>query len=386
VTSVPTPSGAGSLAACWPALTLVEKDSLVDRDALFLARKMRGNVRFADSGTAMPILTVRHVTTYHYKRSVAFGDHRMMLRPRDDKDQKVLESQLEITPGPSHLAWTQDIFGNHVAIARFADRASELRFESTIRVEKAPSGFRTADITELARTYPFTYPAEDGLSHAHFTPPSAHPMLQRWAASFLREDGSADTCELLVGMTQTIRRTFKHAARHEKGTRDPIQTLKLASGSCRDLAMLMVAALRALGIAARFVSGYLHVADDDDDQLTGGNTHAWVQACVPGPGWVDFDPSSGTVGNQNLVRVAVAHKPHEAIPLQGSWIGSASDHLAMKVAVKVTATPDAGIGLAFAPAWDDKAGWGRLPPPQEFCLSKPQEVLDGDSRGLRDFI
>jgi transglutaminase-like putative cysteine protease len=290
----------------------------------------------------MPILTVRHVTTYHYKQPVALGDHRMMLRPRDDDDQKALESQLEITPGPSHLAWTQDIFGNHVAIARFAERASELRFESTVRVDQAPCDFRLADITKFARTYPFTYPAEDRPAHAQFTtPPLEHPMLERWTASFLREDGSADTRELLVGMTQTIRRTFKHAARHEKGTRDPIQTLKLASGSCRDLAMLMLAALRSLGIAARFVSGYLHVADDDDDQLSGGNTHAWVQAYVPGPGWVDFDPSNGTVGNQNLVRVAVARKPLEAIPLQGTWIGRASDHLAMKVAVKVTAA-DAG--------------------------------------------
>jgi transglutaminase-like putative cysteine protease len=301
----------------------------------------------------MPILTVRHVTTYHYKQPVAFGDHRMMLRPRDDDDQKALESQLEITPGPSHLAWTQDIFGNHVAIARFAERASELRFESTIRVDHAPSGFRVADITKFARTYPFTYPAEDRPGHAQFTtPPSEHPMLERWAASFLREDGSADTRELLVGMTQTIRRTFKHAARHEKGTLDPIQTLQLASGSCRDLAMLMIAALRSLGIAARFVSGYLHLADDDDDSLTGGNTHAWVQAYVPGPGWVDFDPSSGRVGNENLVRVAVARKPLEAIPLQGTWIGSASDHLAMKVAVKVTAA-DAGARFGTC------AGMGR---------------------------
>ena len=112
--------------------------------------------------------------------------------------------------------------------------------------------------------------------------------------------------------------------------------LELPSGSCRDLAVLMIAALRSLGFAARFVSGYLHIADDDDD-LTGGNTHAWVQVYVPGPGWVDFDPSSGISGNQNLVRVAVVHEPHEAIPLQGSWIGYPSDHLAMKVAVRVTA-------------------------------------------------
>jgi len=142
-------------------------------------------------------------------------------------------------------------------------------------------------------------------------------------------------------MTQTIKRNFKHVARHEKGTQDPIRTLALGSGSCRDLAVLMIAALRSLRIAARFVSGYLNL-DDDDDRVTGGNTHAWVQVYVPGPGWVDFDPSSGMVGNQNLVRVAVVREPCEAIPLQGTWIGTASDHLAMKVAVKVIAAANAG--------------------------------------------
>jgi transglutaminase-like putative cysteine protease len=109
--------------------------------------------------------------------------------------------------------------------------------------------------------------------------------------------------------------------------------------------MLMIAALRSLGIAARFVSGYLRLADDDDDDcVTGGNTHAWVQVYIPGPGWVDFDPSSGVVGNQDLVRVAVAREPREAIPLQGTWVGAASDRLAMKVAVKVVAVADADAG------------------------------------------
>jgi transglutaminase-like putative cysteine protease len=288
----------------------------------------------------MPILTIRHVTTYHYKEPVAFGEHRMMLHPRDDGDQKVLESELVITPEPSQLSWTRDINGNHVATARFAERACELRFESTIHLDHAPAGFRAADIEDFARIHPFAYPAEDGPSLARVIAPLApHPSVDRWAAEFLRADGSADTYELLVDMTQTIKRTFKHKARHEKGTQNPAQTLKLASGSCRDVAVLMIEALRSLGIAARFVSGYLHLADDDDDddRITGGNTHAWVQAYVPGPGWVDFDPSSGMVGNQNLVRVAVVHDPRHAIPLQGTWIGSASDHLAMKVAVKVTA-------------------------------------------------
>ena len=290
----------------------------------------------------MPILTVRHVTTYHYKQPVAFGEHRMMLRPRDDDDQIVLESELEITPAPSQISWTRDIFGNHVATARFAERASELRFESTMRLRHAPTDFREADIEEFARSHPFAYGEEERPDLACFlTPESQHPQLHRWAAAFLREDGSADTHKLLVDMTQTINRTFKHVARHEKGVQDPAQTLELASGSCRDLATLMIAALRSLGIAARFVSGYLHLDDDDDDGDIGGNTHAWVQAYIAGPGWVDFDPSSGMAGNQNLVRIAVVDEPREAIPLQGTWIGTASDHLAMKVAVKVAAAADA---------------------------------------------
>ncbi len=286
----------------------------------------------------MPILIIRHLTSHHYKQPVAFGDHRMMLRPRDDDDQRVLESALEITPEPSQLSWTRDAFGNHVAIARFAGQASELRFQSTIRVDHAPVAFRAADIRDFASTYPFKYPEEERSSLARFLAPLfPHAELDRWAAMFLRADGSAETHDLLVGMTRTIKRDFKYVTRHEKGIQTPAQTLKLGSGSCRDLAVLMIAALRSLGIAARFVSGYLRIADDDGEAITGGNTHAWVQACIPGPGWIDFDPSSGMVGNENLVRVAVVHEPQEAIPLQGTWIGTASDHLAMKVAVKVTA-------------------------------------------------
>jgi transglutaminase-like putative cysteine protease len=261
----------------------------------------------------------------------------MMLRPRDDDDQKVLESELKITPEPRKLSWTRDSFGNHIAIALFAQQASELCFDSIIRLNHAPAAFRATDIEDFARTYPFAYASNDRSGLTRFlTPLASHPMLDHWAASFLREDGSMDTHALLIEMTQTIKRGFKHTARQEKGIQDPVQTLTLASGSCRDLAVLMIAALRSLGIAARFVSGYLHLADENDD-LTGGNTHAWMQAYVPGPGWVDFDPSSGIVGNGSLVRVAVAHDPGEAIPLQGTWTGSASDHLAMKVAVKVTA-------------------------------------------------
>jgi transglutaminase-like putative cysteine protease len=291
----------------------------------------------------MPILSIRHITTYHYHQPVAFGAHRLMLRPRDDEDQKVIHSEIEITPKPRELAWTLDAFGNHVATAEFADRAAELRFVSNNRIDHAPTGFDAGDIDDFARTYPFAYPAEVWPALERFArPPSSRAELDCWSAAFFRTDGSADTHDLLVDMTRTIRRTFKHAARHEKGIQSPEHTINLGSGSCRDLAVLMVAVLRSRGIAARFVSGYLHLPDDDDEDLAGGNTHAWVQVYVPGPGWVDFDPSGGIVGNQNLIRVAVAHHPREAIPLQGTWFGNASDHLAMKVAVKVKTAAGGG--------------------------------------------
>src|SRR6266851_243404 len=111
----------------------------------------------------MTILTIRHITTYQYKQPVSFGEHRMMLRPRESHDQRLLESKLEITPKPTNLRWIQDVFGNHVAIARFAGRAEALRFDSTIRLDHSP-----ADIEGFARAYPFIYGAEDMLDLVRF--------------------------------------------------------------------------------------------------------------------------------------------------------------------------------------------------------------------------
>ena len=105
----------------------------------------------------MTILTVRHITTYQYKQPVSFGEHRMMLRPRESHDQRLLESKLEITPKPTNLRWIQDAFGNHVAIARFAGRAEALRFDSTIRLDHSAADIVDMDIKDFARAYPFIY-------------------------------------------------------------------------------------------------------------------------------------------------------------------------------------------------------------------------------------
>src|SRR5712675_300450 len=242
----------------------------------------------------MTILTVRHITTYQYKQPVSFGEHRMMLRPRESHDKRLLESKLEITPKPTNLRWIQDAFGNHLAIARFAGRAEALRFDSTIRLDHSPANIVDMDIEDFARAYPFTYDEGDRPDLVQFIERQSldpYHQLDQWVHSLLRK-----------------------------------------------LAMLIIEAVRSLGMAARFVSGYLHVPDHNDDRNAGGgNTHAWAQVYLPGPGWVDFDPASGIVGNRGLVRVAVVRDPRQAIPLHGTWTGLPSDNLGMSVEVNVTA-------------------------------------------------
>src|SRR5882672_5966493 len=169
----------------------------------------------------MPILTVRHITAYQYKQPVSFGEHRMMLRPRDSHDQRLLESKLEVTPKPTNLRWIRDVFGNHVAIARFAGRAEALRFDSTIRLDHSPADIVDMDIEDFARAYPFIYDAGDLPDLVHFIEQQSlgpHHQLDQWVRSFLRTGGSTNTLALLVNLTRTIKQTFTYVARHEKGT------------------------------------------------------------------------------------------------------------------------------------------------------------------------
>jgi transglutaminase-like putative cysteine protease len=297
----------------------------------------------------MLVITVRHVTTYRYKQPVAFGEHRMMLRPRDSYDQKLLDAKLAITPEPVDLRWVHDVFGNCVAIARFAGRAAELRFESVIRLDHSPTNALDFQIEEYAKRYPFTYGADEmpdllrSIERQYLDP---EREVDRWARQFLRHDGRTDTSEMLAAMTHAIRQDMSYVAREESGIQDPVKTLRMRSGSCRDFAVLMMEAVRSLGLATRFVTGYLHVPESRRDQRVGGNaTHAWLQVYLPGAGWIEFDPTNGIVGNHDLIRVAVARDPRQAVPIAGTWTGFPSDHLCMTVEVEVTAATETNAVL-----------------------------------------
>jgi transglutaminase-like putative cysteine protease len=301
----------------------------------------------------MPVLTVRHVTTYRYKQPVAFGEHRMMLRPRDSYDQKLLETRLSIVPDPLDIRWVHDVFGNCVAIARFAGRAQELRFESVIRLDHSPSNALDFQIEDYARRYPFTYGSDDmpdllrSIERQYLDP---EHEVDRWARQFLRQDGRTETTELLAAMTYAIKQNLTYVSRDESGIQDPVRTLRLGSGSCRDFAVLMMEAVRSLGLAARFVSGYLYVPSRDlfgegGEHVGGGSTHAWCQVYLPGAGWVEFDPTNGIIGNRDLIRVAVARDPSQAVPLSGTYAGSPDDELGMKVQVNVTRDAEAAAPI-----------------------------------------
>ncbi|KQM65123.1 transglutaminase [Sphingomonas sp. Leaf17] len=291
----------------------------------------------------MPSLTLSHVTTYTYRNPVAFGEHRIMVRPRESFDQHVMDATLTISPEPSEVRWLQDVFGNAVAIATFTKRAKTLVFDSRIRLRHSPADLQHVDIEEYARFYPFTYASEEmpdllrSIERQHHDPLR---QIDEWARRFLNPAGPTDTLAMLSEMTATIRREFTYVPRPEKGTQTPIETLTRRKGTCRDYAMLMIEAVRALGFAARFVSGYVYNPTKRDLRTGGGNTHAWVRVYLPGSGWVEFDPTNGIVGNRGLIRVAIVRDIYQAVPISGTWAGFPGSFLDMTVSVDATVDDD----------------------------------------------
>jgi transglutaminase-like putative cysteine protease len=226
-----------------------------------------------------------------------------------------------------------------------------MRFESNIWLDHTPSNSPDFQIEDGARTYPFVYDAQEIADLAPAIArqyPDPDGEVERWVRRFLRKGRPTDTGMLLMTLTYAFKESFSYERRSEPGTRPPALTLKLGRGSCRDLALLMIEGLRALGLAARFVSGYLYVpARDGPRYRGGGSTHAWVQVYLPGAGWVEFDPTNAIVGNRDLIRVAVARDPAQAVPLSGSYFGDTDDFLDMTVEVRVRSAGATGEGAAL---------------------------------------
>jgi transglutaminase-like putative cysteine protease len=302
----------------------------------------------------MRVLSVRHLTTYRYVEPVELGEHRMMFRPRESHDLRLIRARLDITPNPAGLRWLHDVFDNSVAVATFAGATTQLQFDSMITLEHVETHLPEYVLAHGARTFPFAYDPEESpdLARAiHRPDPSAD--VDRWAAGFISWTGTIGTVDLLRAMALGIREQLRYIRREERGVQTPVETLRYGSGTCRDFAWLMIDAVRSLGLAARFVSGYIFVPDDAPSSTglpppaptptEGGATHAWLQVYLPGAGWVDFDPTNSIIGNRNLIRVAVGWSPINVLPLWGTYVGSPHSFLGMQVAVNVTEGRDRGF-------------------------------------------
>ncbi|NKJ47274.1 transglutaminase [Burkholderia sp. SG-MS1] len=281
-------------------------------------------------------LTVRHKSLYRYSEPVSFGEHRMMFRPHSSHDMRLVTSQLCITPTPICLRWLHDVFDNSVAIATFSGEASRLLFDSAVTLEHDEAPSPDYAIEPYAAVWPFAYTNEEATDLVNARSrryPEA--SVDSWARSFIARTGHSSTMAILRAMTTAIKDGFLYVRRTEKGVYRPADTLSRRSGSCRDFAVLMIDAARSPGFAARFVSGYIFVPDQDTTE-GGGATHAWLQIFLPGAGWVDFDPTNSIIGNRHLIRVAVAWDQHQALPLWGTWTGAQSSFLGLDVEVSVT--------------------------------------------------
>ncbi len=299
----------------------------------------------------MPILHIRHLTTYRYRKPVAFGEHRLRLRPRESYDQRILRAHLAIGPEPAELRHVHDVFGNVVGIATFDRPSDTLRFESRVTLDHDPAPL-VSDAEEAiapsGATFPFAYGAEDmpdllrSIEPGHLDPGG---VVAAWARRFLRPVGATPVISLLADMTHGVHERFAYAQRFDGLTQTPARTLERGAGTCRDFAVLMIEAARSLGLAARFVSGYVYSPGDGraspKARSGGGHTHAWCQVYLPSCGWVEFDPTNGIVGAIDLIKVAVVRDPRQAAPISGSWIGEPEEFLGMDVEVELAAAAPA---------------------------------------------
>jgi transglutaminase-like putative cysteine protease len=283
-------------------------------------------------------LRIHHRTTYRYHQPVHLGPHRLMLRPRESRELKLLSSHVSVTPGAS-VSWALDVFGNAVATATFQTMADTLDIDSIAELQLSAAAWPVFDIAASAISFPFHYSDDERTDLGALTiqqHPDPAGRLREWAKAFVRGTPT-DTLSLLKDLSAGVSAAISYQSREDEGTQSPTETLDRRWGSCRDFAVLFAEAARSLGFGARIVSGYLH----NPDQLSfgskdAGSTHAWAEVYVPGAGWITFDPTNRSVGGFNLIPVAVARDIRQVVPVSGSFVGMTNALQGMFVEVTVT--------------------------------------------------
>ena len=282
----------------------------------------------------MQKLPITHNTVYTYSSPVLLGPHRLFVRPREGHDIRIAGSKLEISPVPT-ITWERDDHGNSVASAVFRNPTEKLSILSEVVVEDYDEEPLRFTIAERAEKFPFMFSSAERLDLApHLTPSYPEDTLEvaTWAARFWKVGAVVNTYSLLDAINRTIATEFVYLRREEPGVQRPSQTLARRSGSCRDLATLMIETCRYFGLPARFVSGYSTTDSLPADQ---GSTHAWTEDYLPGAGWKGFDSTGGVLTGPFHIAVAVGRDPEGFPPIAGSFSSQQPVSSSMVVSVQV---------------------------------------------------
>jgi transglutaminase-like putative cysteine protease len=270
-------------------------------------------------------VALRHRTSYRYDRLVGLRPQIVRLRPAPHCRTKVLSYALKVEPRKHFINWQQDPFGNYLARLVFPDRATEFRVEVDLVAEMAALNPFDFFVEPTAETLPFTYePAlkKDLTPYLECERPS--PLLMARLAQIPR--ARVEIVDFLVKLNQELQQEVGYIVRMEPGVQTCEETLGLRSGSCRDSAWLIVQMLRHLGLAARFVSGYLIQLKPDVEALDGPSgaeqdftdLHAWTEVYLPGGGWIGLDPTSGLLAGEGHLPLACTPDPSSAAPITGA--------------------------------------------------------------------
>jgi uncharacterized protein (DUF2126 family) len=267
---------------------------------------------------------LNHVTHYKYDRAVNLGPQVVRLRPAPHTRSKVVSYSLRIEPARHFINWQQDPFANFQARLVFPEPTTEFKVTVDLVVEMAVYNPFDFFLEPSADKFPFQYSpelAEELLPYLHCEPLT--PLVQQYLDKIDRKP--TPTIDFLVALNQQLQRDIRYLIRMEPGVQAPEDTLKLASGSCRDSGWLLVQLLRRLGLAARFVSGYLIQLKSDVRALEGPSgtevdftdLHAWCEVYLPGAGWVGLDPTSGLLAGEGHIPLACTPQPSSAAPIEG---------------------------------------------------------------------
>jgi transglutaminase-like putative cysteine protease len=280
----------------------------------------------------MKRIRIVHKTAYHYHQPVTFGPHRLMMRPREGHDVNIVNARLEVEPAAT-IRWLRDIYSNSIAVLTFAGPSQKLSIAGEVDVELRDDNPIECLIDPDASLYPFQYAPDEQVELIHYRLPSypyEGPKLQQWLTDLYRPGQAVGTFELLEQLNTRIFKSFAYAHRDDPGVQLPCDTLERGSGSCRDFAVFMMEAARHWGFGARFVTGYIQMAEGQH-----GATHAWTEIYIPGAGWRGFDPTNNKLAGNEHVSVGVAREQEKASPVSGMWSGPANAFRHMEVSVQV---------------------------------------------------